>query len=138
MIQLLQARWDIPWQAAPLGYHRQDSRQRRNSRGEGQSHGVHTRPCSPPLPRPPEYSQFPPQARGKTGEDPRTTGLPRTSQKGPPEGARVGTGGTPKGVVLGVGPRAMGRQRRGTPRWEGGTLGYPEEDEGGARRKREG
>lgn len=50
----------------------------------------------------------------------------------------MGTGGTPKGVVLGVGPREMGRQRRGTPRWEGGTLGYPEEDEGGARRKREG
>lgn len=119
MIQLLQACWDIPWQAAPLGYHRQDSCQKRNSRGEGQSHGVHTGPCSPPLPQSPEYSQFPPQARGKTEEDPRKTGLPRTSQKGPPEGARVGAGGTPKGVVLGVGAATGWTTQSGSERWAG-------------------
>ena len=51
MIQLLQACWDIPWQAAPLGYHRQDSCQKRNSRGEGQSHGRRNGPLPQSLAR---------------------------------------------------------------------------------------
>lgn len=136
MIQLLQARWDIPWQSSTPGVPQAGLSPEDEFQERDRGHGVHTRTLLPTASQPPEYSQFPPQACGKTGRSPKT-GLPRTSQKGPPWG-QGGTGWNPKGVVLGVGPREMGRQRRGTPRWEGGTLGYPEEDEGGARRKREG